>query len=243
MQNSHNYQKELEAILKSTEQKQKEGGTRPTLLLQCCCAPCSSYCLEYLREYFDITVLYYNPNIQDEEEYQKRKEEEIRLIGEYNKQVAEKDFTGMHSDERAGIIHVLDCDHDAEKFDEVAAGYETCPEGGERCTRCFALRLKETARRAKDGNFDFFSTTLTISPLKDAARINRIGQEMGKIYGVPFLPSDFKKKNGYQRSIELSRQFQLYRQNFCGCRYSKEEAEKKRRARTENQNPEIKIQE
>lgn len=226
MQNSrHNYQKELEQVIADL---QKEG-RRPSLLLQACCAPCSSYCLEYLRQYFAVTVLYYNPNITDEAEYQRRKEEEIRLIRAYNEQVALGEFAGMHSDAGAGLIRILDCDHEAEKFEEMARGLESCREGGERCTRCYALRLKETARRAADGGYDYFSTTLTISPLKDAERLNRIGREMGALYGVCFLPSDFKKNNGYQRSIELSRQFHLYRQDYCGCRFSKEEAETRRR--------------
>ncbi len=226
MQNSrHNYQKELEQVVEGLRRE----GRRPSLLLQACCAPCSSYCLEYLRQYFAVTVLYYNPNITDEAEYQRRKEEEKRLIRTYNEQVEKQDFRGMHSDEAAGLIRILDCDHEPEKFEEMARGFESCREGGERCTRCYALRLKETARRAADGGYDFFSTTLTISPLKDAERLNKIGREMGGIYGVPFLPSDFKKKNGYQRSIELSRQFHLYRQDYCGCRFSREEAENRRR--------------
>lgn len=233
MQNRRNYQRELEQLVQKREQA---GAPRPTLLLQACCAPCSSACLEYLRQHFAVTVLYYNPNITDNAEYQKRKEEEIRLIRTYNEQVQTGNFAGMHSDAGAALIQVMDCDHEAERFEEMAKGYETCPEGGERCVRCFSLRLGETARRAAKGGYDYFSTTLTISPLKSAETLNQIGEEMGARFGVAFLPSDFKKKNGYQRSIELSREFDLYRQDYCGCRFSKEEARRRRQAReAENQ--------
>ncbi|WP_026497703.1 epoxyqueuosine reductase QueH [Butyrivibrio sp. WCD2001] len=224
-----NYAKELE---KRIQQFQKEGRF-PRLLLHACCAPCSSYCLEYLRQYFDITVFFYNPNIMNEPEYRKRVEEEKRLIAEYNKQVENGDFEGMNSDEGARKIEIIEGDYIVSDYLEAVKGLENCPEGGERCTRCFELRLEESARIAKEHSFEFFTTTLTISPLKDAARLNRIGNEMGEKYSVSFLPSDFKKKDGYKRSIELSHKFDLYRQDFCGCEFSRLERESQERDRQE----------
>jgi len=179
---------------------------RPTLLLHSCCGPCSSYVLEYLTRYFDVTVLYYNPNIQPEAEYEKR------LF--YQREVLK------HLPAR-----ILECGYDGAAFDAAAAGYETEPEGGARCTRCFLLRLEGTARRAAAGGFEFFCTTLTVSPHKDAARINRIGAELGQRYGVRWLPSDFKKRDGYLRSIRLAQEYGLYRQDWCGCEYSHEKNE------------------
>ena len=199
----------------------EEKGVRPRLLLHSCCAPCSSYVLEFLREYFEITVFFYNPNITADEEYIYRLHEEKRLIEEYNRQVESQDFTGMHTEGNASKIGILEAPYDPERYLEAVKGYEHCPEGGDRCGICFALRLDAAARAAKDGRFDFFTTTLTISPLKNAERLNEIGKSAGEKYGVPFLPSDFKKKNGYKRSIELSKQFGLYRQNYCGCAFSK----------------------
>ena len=218
--NKVNYSREMDKIVSEC----REQGRIPTLLLQVCCAPCSSHCLELLREDFDITVLYYNPNISEREEYEKRKAEELRLISEYNRQVEEQSFTGMHSTCKARRIQVLDCDYEGEAYEKAVHGLENCPEGGDRCTVCFALRLGKTAQLAAEGGYDYFTTTLTISPLKDAERLNRIGSGMGEKYGVSWLPSDFKKKEGYKRSIELSRQFGLYRQNYCGCKYSKAES-------------------
>lgn len=225
--NRVNYQKELEKIL---EQLMKEGadvenGTEnrtedstgvPSLFLHSCCAPCSSYCLEYLCKYFAITVFYYNPNISMGEEYRKRVEEQKRLIAAYNK--VQKGYT----------ITIMEGDYEPELFFEMARGYETCPEGGERCFKCFDLRLRKTAEEAKAGGYDYFATTLTISPLKNAEKINEIGQRLSAEYGVSWLPSDFKKKNGYKRSIELSAEYDLYRQDYCGCAYSKAEREKSR---------------
>ena len=213
-----NYSKELDKEI----QRLAESGEKPRLLLHSCCAPCSSYVLEYLREYFRITVFYYNPNITAADEYAYRLAEEKRLILEYNKQVETQDFTGMHSTPGSMKIDILEAPYDPKRFLDAVKGYEDCPEGGDRCGICFALRLETAANAAKEGGFDFFTTTLTISPLKNAARLNEIGQKAGAKYGVPFLPSDFKKKDGYKRSIELSRQFGLYRQNFCGCMFSKE---------------------
>ncbi|MCR5343989.1 MAG: epoxyqueuosine reductase QueH [Butyrivibrio sp.] len=217
--NKVNYAKELE---KKIQQFQKEG-RYPKLLLHACCAPCSSYSLEYLRQYFDITVFFYNPNIMNEPEYVKRVEEEKRLIAEYNRQVEEGNFEGMHSDASARKIEIIEGVHNVADFLKAVKGLEKCPEGGDRCTKCFELRLEESAKIAKEHGFEFFTTTLTISPLKDAERLNRIGSEMGDKYGVSFLPSDFKKKEGYKRSIELSHMFDLYRQDFCGCEFSRQE--------------------
>lgn len=210
--NRINYQKQLEEVLK----RMKEEGERKRLLLHACCAPCSSYCLEYLREAFALTVFYYNPNLTEQEEYRRRVEEEKRLIALMNGQ------------EGSSQIEILEGRYEPERFLEAAKGLETCKEGGERCVRCFALRLGETARVAAEGGFDFFTTSLTISPLKNSALLNRIGAQEGERYGVRFLPSDFKKNNGYLRSTQLSRLYGLYRQNYCGCIYSKVEASDRR---------------
>ena len=201
-----NYQKELERILLGLPQD----GTAPRLLLHACCAPCSSYVLEYLSNYFEITVFFYNPNITPEEEYALRLSELRRMIGE---------MKPKHP------IHLLEGTYEPDRFYAEARGLEEAPEGGARCRKCFMLRLSESARTAKSGGFDYFTTTLTISPLKNAAMLNGIGEEIGKAYGVPFLPSDFKKRGGYQRSIELSKEFGLYRQDFCGCEFSKKARE------------------
>ncbi len=210
--NRTNYQKQLEEVLK----RMKEEGKRKRLLLHACCAPCSSYCLEYLREAFALTVFFYNPNLTEQEEYRRRVEEEKRLIALMNGQ------------EGSSQIEILEGRYEPERFLEAAKGLETCKEGGERCVRCFALRLGETARVAAEGGFDFFTTSLTISPLKNSALLNRIGAQEGERYGVRFLPSDFKKNNGYLRSTQLSRLYGLYRQNYCGCIYSKVEASDRR---------------
>ncbi len=210
--NQVNYQKELEKILGRLVGAQDK--TAPTLFLHSCCAPCSSYVLEYLRTYFRITVFYFNPNISLTEEYQKRVAEQKRLITAYNE---ESGKTG------AGYaIAVVEGDYQPERFFRMAKGLEECPEGGERCFRCFDLRLRETAKQGAEGGFDYFATTLTISPLKNASKINEIGQALSGEYGIAWLPSDFKKKDGYKRSIELSAQYGLYRQDYCGCAYSRE---------------------
>lgn len=219
--NQVNYQKELEKILNKISSQEGVGGNAadsgrvgdktPRLFLHSCCAPCSSYCLEYLCTYFAITVFYYNPNISQESEYRHRVEEQKRLIAAYNE--AKKGYP----------IEIVEGDYDPGLFFEIARGYEKCPEGGERCFRCFDLRLRETARLAREGAYDYFATTLTISPLKNAAKINEIGQALSVDYGIPWLPSDFKKRNGYKRSIELSAEYDLYRQDYCGCAYSKAE--------------------
>ena len=218
-----NYQKQLDEIL-----LQKKN-LRQKLLLHSCCAPCSSYVLEYLREYFDITVYFYNPNISSGSEYEKRVREEIRLIEAYNEQVKTGNFENMNSTKNAGLIEILKAPYEPSEFYEAIKGFEHCKEGGERCRKCFELRLGQSAKVAKEGGFDFFTTTLTISPLKNADWLNEIGREMGEKEGVLFLPSDFKKRDGYKRSIQLSKDFGLYRQDFCGCGFSKAEMEEKRK--------------
>lgn len=177
-------------------------GKRPKLLLHACCAPCSSSCLERLKNAFDITVFFYNPNIEDGE-YLKRKAELIRFIT------------------LTGWAEIADCDHDVNRFYGAVKGLESCAEGGARCAKCFELRLEETAREAKESGFDYFATTLTLSPLKDARLINATGERLAEKYGVKWLPNDFKKSNGYLRSLELSKEYSLYRQNYCGCVFSK----------------------
>lgn len=200
--NKINYQKELDKIILNIQ----ASGTRPKLLVHSCCAPCSSYVLEFLNPYFNITVLYYNPNISPKEEYEKRKAEQIRLINELSKDKP---------------ISFFDCDYDGDTYERSINGYENEPEGGLRCKICFALRLDKTAKLAQTEGFDYFVTTLSISPLKNAALLNEIGLNLAKKYKVKYLPSDFKKREGYKRSIELSKKYNLYRQNFCGCIYSK----------------------
>lgn len=209
--NAKNYSKEMDNIIKSFD-----GSDRiPSVLLHSCCAPCSSTCLEQLTPYFHVTVLYYNPNITQKSEYDKRVEEEIRFINSLNK------AGGFGNNDDFHRISFMDGRYAPEEFFAIAKGYEDCPEGGERCFRCYELRLREAATVAKASGFDFFATTLTLSPLKNAPRLNEIGQALSAEYGVAYLPSDFKKKNGYKRSIELSEEYNLYRQNYCGCVYSK----------------------
>ena len=208
-QNQRNYQKEMEKII------EKMQGERKSLMLHSCCAPCSSAVLEKLQKIFAITVFFYNPNISEDAEYLKRVAEQKRLIGALNDMYPEFQ------------IQILEGDYAPEEFYGIAKGLEKCPEGGERCFRCFRLRLEQTAKRAKEETYDFFTTTLTISPLKNAAKLNEIGEELAKEYGVTWLPSDFKKKEGYKRSIELSKEYDLYRQNYCGCAYSKAESLKR----------------
>ncbi len=210
--NQRNYQKELDKIIDSLGQQV------PTLLLHSCCAPCSSYCMEYLCKYFRITVFYYNPNISASAEYQKRVEEQKRLIAAYNE--AGKGYP----------IEIIEGDYQPEQFLKAVKGYEHCPEGGDRCRICFDMRLKATAALGQEKGFTYFGTTLTISPLKNAPLLNEIGEQLAEEYGITWLPSDFKKKNGYKRSIELSAEYELYRQDYCGCAFSRaaREAEKAR---------------
>lgn len=224
-----NYQKQLEEVIEQNKNNRKK------LLLHSCCAPCSSYVLEYLREYFDITVFFYNPNISSSIEYEKRVQEEIRLIEAYNRQVKTGNFENMNSTSNAGLIEILEATYEPSEFYEAIKGYEHCKEGGERCRKCFELRLRKSAKVAKKGGFDFFTTTLTISPLKNTDWLNEIGAREGEQEGVLFLPSDFKKKDGYKRSIQLSKEFELYRQDFCGCGFSKAEMEEKRKMQEEKE--------
>ncbi len=190
-------------------EKIKQSGSKPSLLLHVCCAPCSSYVLEYLSSYFSITLYYYNPNISPESEYLFRLEELRRLLSEFS---AGKD------------VNILPCEYDPLSFINIAKGLEDLPEGGERCKKCYHLRLEKTAQAAKEKQFDYFTTTLSISPYKNAQWLNDIGAELSKEYAVQYLFSDFKKKNGYKRSIELSKEYDLYRQDYCGCAYSKRQA-------------------
>lgn len=201
-ENLENYQKQLEKLLSGLDEAQPP----KRLLLHSCCAPCSSYCLEYLSQYFSITIFYYNPNIAPEEEYRMRVDEQKKLIS--------------HLPVKYPITFV-EGKYDPEHFYAIAKGLEKVPEGGERCFKCYRLRLEEAAIEAKKGNYDYYTTTLTISPLKNAQKLNEIGQELAEKYGIAHLPSDFKKKNGYKRSIELSHKYGLYRQNYCGCVFSK----------------------
>lgn len=248
-----NYQKELDKIIEDIGAGERSA---PSLFLHSCCAPCSSYVLEYLRSHFRITVFYYNPNISMEEEYRKRAAEQKRLIAAYNEMLAAKneqrqnmqnedsqnvqthgrdeqiqgdnlqDKQKQGREKRAYYIDIIEGDYEPERFYEIAQGLEQCPEGGERCFACYELRLRETAVRAKAGEYDYFATTLSISPMKNAVKLNEIGERLAKEYGVRWLLSDFKKKGGYQRSIELSREYDLYRQDYCGCAYSREERER-----------------
>lgn len=220
-----NYQKELERILSGLEAEEASGGRKKRLLLHACCAPCSSYVLEYLREKFEITVLYYNPNITEREEYEKRCDELKRLVRQMNEESRE-DPAVLPS----GFLLVEEGRWEPQFFFEAAKGLESLPEGGERCFRCYELRLRETARLAAEKGFDYFTTTLTISPLKNAAKLNEIGERMAEEYGVAFLPSDFKKKNGYKRSVELSEKYGLYRQDYCGCIFSRAERDRRKAA-------------
>ena len=211
---NRNYQKELDKII---EKLGVAAGCAPTLFLHSCCAPCSSYVLEYLRKYFKITVFYYNPNITEDEENRKRVAEQKRLIVAYNKQLTES----VENKQGGYLIQVIEGDYEPQCFYEIAKGLEQCPEGGERCFACYELRLRETAKRAQAGGFDYFTTTLSISPLKNAAKLNEIGERLAQEYDISWLPSDFKKRDGYKRSIELSREYGLYRQDYCGCVYSR----------------------
>ena len=203
-----NYQKELEKLLKNLEREQRV----PTLLIHSCCAPCSSYALEYLSQYFKITVFYYNPNIYPESEYTKRILEQQKLIHDMNLKYSVSFLAGKY---------------EKEKFYAVAEGMEHLKEGGARCVKCYELRLTEAARQAAAGGFDYFTTSLSISPMKNARKLNEIGVRVGQEYGVEYLVSDFKKKNGYKRSIELSKEYGLYRQDYCGCEFSMREREER----------------
>lgn len=212
MNAQRNYQKELDKLIAGLN------GRRPTLLLHACCAPCSSYVLEYLSRYFQITLFYYNPNISPESEYRYRVSEVKRLVAEM---LPDSDVT------------VVEGRYDPERFIQAVRGLEGEPEGGKRCRVCFRLRLEEAARQAQALGCEFFTTTLSISPLKNARALNEIGEELAPIYQTRYLVSDFKKREGYKRSIQLSAEYQLYRQDYCGCIYSKLEREAIKRRQSE----------
>lgn len=201
-----NYQNQLNTLISSL------GDDVPTLLLHSCCAPCSSHCIEYLSQYFNITILYYNPNIAPEEEFRKRAQEQRRLVSE---------MPLKHP------VTVIVDEYDPQEFYSAVKGLEHIPEGGERCFACYRLRLERAADYAAQHDFDYFCSTLSISPLKNAAKLNEIGNELSQLYQVKHLPSDFKKRGGYQRSIALSKEYGLYRQNYCGCAFSKAEAQQR----------------
>lgn len=197
-----NYQKRLDKLIEGL------GGETPTLLMHSCCAPCSSYCIEYLSRYFRITLLYYNPNISPAEEFAKRSAELKRLVREIPLQ---------------NPVEVVIDRYDPAEFLNAVKGLENVSEGGERCFRCYRLRLERAAQYAADGGFDYFCSTLSISPRKNCGKLNEIGEELSEIYSVKHLPNDFKKRNGFKRSVELSEQYGLYRQDYCGCAFSKAE--------------------
>ena len=199
MQPKINYQKKLEELIKGLNDK-------PTLLLHSCCGPCSTEVIDFLKDYFEITVLYYNPNIEPLEEYNHRKEEQIRFLNEY----------------KEAKIHFLDCEYDNNSFKKMAKGLENIPEGGARCNKCFYLRMKKTALVAKEKNFEYFGTTLTVSPHKNSKIINEIGEKISQEENIKYIYGDFKKNDGYKKSIEMSKTYNLYRQDYCGCLYGKE---------------------
>lgn len=211
---SRNYAKELEQLI----QKLQQEGKVPRLLLHACCAPCSSAVLEYLSQYFAITLLYYNPNIAPLEEYQKREAELRRLVSQMK-------FTHP--------VELLPCQYDGQAFVQAARGLEGEPEGGRRCEACFRLRLRYAAQEAARLRFDYYTTTLSISPMKNAPLLNQLGEEIGREFGVAHLPSDFKKKDGYKRSVQLSKEYDLYRQDYCGCAFSKAQRQREKEEREE----------
>ena len=206
--NAENFDKEMQRIVESV------GEEKPKLLLHSCCGPCSSYCIEELDPHFFITVFYYNPNIDTDEEYEKRKAEQKRFIERHPWQ---------------NPVSFVGEEYRKEDFEKIAKGKENCKEGGEPCLACYRLRLEEAAKYARNNGFDFFTTTLTVSPLKNAAVLNRIGFELQEEYGVKFLPTDFKKRGGYQRSVVISKEYEMYRQEYCGCEYSKKERENQKK--------------
>jgi predicted adenine nucleotide alpha hydrolase (AANH) superfamily ATPase len=220
-----NYQKELDQII----EKNIAAGIRPKLLVHSCCAPCSSYVMEYLGRYFDLTMFFYNPNMDSPEEYRKRAEELQRLIGELNRTEVLREHP----------VRAVIADYDPAAFEQIAEGHEQDPERGTRCRRCYELRLRRTAEYMLEHNrdcpaesYDFFATTLTLSPLKDAEALNLIAEQIAEQLELGYLVSDFKKREGYKRSIELSREYHLYRQNYCGCRFSRAAAEYQNRRDT-----------
>ena len=194
-----NYQKKLEELISTLENK-------PKLLLHSCCGPCSTWVISFLKDYFDITIYYYNPNIEPLEEYLHRKREQVKFLQEY----------------KQAKINILDCDYNNNEFKDIAKGLENIPEGGARCHKCFYLRMYKTAQVAASNGFSYFGTTLTVSPHKNSEIINKIGEHIMKELNINFIFGDFKKNDGYKKSIEYSREYHLYRQNYCGCLYGKE---------------------
>lgn len=194
-----NYQKKLEELIKGLNGK-------PSLLLHSCCGPCSTEVIDFLKDYFEITVFYYNPNIEPLKEYLHRKREQKRFLNEY----------------KEAKIHFLDCEYDNNSFKEMAKGLENIPEGGARCNKCFYLRMKKTAIIAKENDFEYFGTTLTVSPHKNSTMINEIGEKISKEENIKYIYGDFKKNDGYKKSIEMSKAYNLYRQDYCGCLYGSE---------------------
>lgn len=205
--NKVNYQLKMEEIIRNNCSETKV----PSVLLHSCCAPCSSYCIECLAKYFAVTVFYDNPNIYPEEEYWMRVKEQKRFI---------EQFPTRHP------VAFLEGSYEPERFYEMARGMEALPEGDRRCYACYELRLKDTAKQAKAGGFDYFTTTLSISPMKNASWLNEIGQRLEQEYGISYLYSDFKKKNGYKRSTEISKEYEMYRQYYCGCVFSKNQRDR-----------------
>ncbi|CDF11881.1 putative uncharacterized protein [Mycoplasma sp. CAG:776] len=199
MKEKINYQKKLEELIKGLDGK-------PTLLLHSCCGPCSTQVIDFLKDYFNITIFYYNPNIEPIEEYLHRKEEQIRFINEY----------------KESEINFLDCDYDNASFKKATLGLEKEPEGGARCNKCFYLRMQKTALTAKEQEYDYFGTTLTVSPHKNSSMINEIGVKISNDLNIKYIYGDFKKNDGYKKSIEFSKKYNLYRQDYCGCLYGKE---------------------
>ena len=214
MANRINYELEMQRTIARLQ----AAGQRPALLLHACCAPCSSAVLEYLSQYFAITLLYYNPNIAPLEEYQKREAELRRLV-------SQRKFTHP--------VELLPCQYDGQAFVQAARGLEGEPEGGKRCEACFRLRLRYAAQEAARLHFDYYTTTLSISPMKNAPLLNQLGEEIGREFGVAHLPSDFKKKDGYKRSVQLSKEYDLYRQDYCGCAFSKAQRQREKEEREE----------
>jgi hypothetical protein len=208
-----NYQKWLNEKL-----KELENGKKPTLLLHACCAPCSTYCLDYLKKYFDITILFYNPNISPTDEYERRLNEITRYIKYAHK---------------TDNIKLKEIGYNPSEYNSLVKGLEDEKEGGMRCLKCYRLRLEKTAQIAKENNYDFFTTTLTISPYKNSAVLNQIGKEVAEKFNVGYLFSDFKKNDGYKKSIEFSKKYDLYRQDYCGCIYSKRDYDKRLKEKKE----------
>ncbi len=217
MENKQNYQDFLLKTIKNLEQTSK----KPKLLLHACCAPCSTACLEVLSHHFDITIFFYNPNIHPKQEFDKRFDELKQFVNQKNSESL--------SNQESDIIKTLCIDYDPNEFFDCIKGLENEKEGGERCKKCFWLRLSKSAEIAKQNNFDYVTTTLTLSPYKNSQLLNAIGKELEQIYGVKYLFSDFKKNDGYKKSIELSKKYNLYRQDYCGCIFSKLEREQQKK--------------